>query len=273
MTSVDPTAVAMIQDYQTMVKWNSLVRVVFPLFVLSVIVVFIIVTVLGVMSSFPEKKVTTETVKAGEELLPILNKVVRTFVDEVAPQLASEFQRGLEEGSEKLVQTLAEEITKLEKDMGEYVKNKIHEAMVVELKDHKALLLEVFPELKDDPAKLEKLAVRVNKAFEMWTVHYMLTTLDDFYIAMAKINDTVIKGYRTAPGTVSGAEPVQEGEMLELFMELMNAAYAEPLMEEPAAEGKAPETPKPPEATPPPVEPAPAPGPAAATEPAPAEAK
>jgi len=217
----------LIQEYQKVTKYNSLIRVVFPLFVLAIITVFILVTVMGVMSAFPEKRITTETVKAGEELLPVLNKVMKSFVDEVAPQLADEFQRGLEEGADRLAQSLAQEIVKLEAESGEYVKVKVHEAIALSEKEHRALLLELFPELKDDPERLAKLSARLNKAFEMWTVKYMLGILEDYYLVMAKINDTVIKGYRPDPAKDGQAAKVQEGEMMELFLELMNAAYTD----------------------------------------------
>ncbi len=223
-----PSITALINEYERTVKWNSLIRVVFPVFVLSVIVVFILVTVLGVMSAFPEKRVTAETVKAGEEILPVLNKVLRTFVDEVAPQLAEEFQKGLEKGSEKLAETFSLEIEKMEKKTQEYVKSKVHETIYAARRDHRQLLLQAMPELKDDPARLERLTERVNRAFELWTVAYMLRILEDYYLAMAKINDTVIKGFQPDP-KVKPIAGTQEAEMLELFMELMNAAYEQDL--------------------------------------------
>jgi len=223
-----PSVTALINEYERVVKWNSLIRVIFPVFVLSVIVVFLLVTVLGVMSAFPEKRVTAETVKAGEEIMPVLNKVLRTFVDEVAPQLAEEFQKGLEKGSEKLAETLSLEIEKMEKKTQEYVKTKVHETIAAARKDHRRMLVEAMPELKDDPAKLERLTERVNRAFELWTVAYMLRILEDYYLAMAKINDTVIKGFQADPKAVPIAG-TQEAEMLELFMELLNAAYEQDL--------------------------------------------
>ncbi|MBM4354365.1 MAG: hypothetical protein FJ109_11315 [Deltaproteobacteria bacterium] len=253
---------ALINEYERTVRWNSLIRVIFPVFVLSVIVVFLLVTVLGVMSAFPEKRVTAETVKAGEEILPVLNKVLRTFVDEVAPQLADEFKRGLEKGSEKLAESLSQEIERMEKKTQEFVKTKIHDTITAARRDHRRMLLEALPELKDDPARLEKLTERVNRAFELWTVAYMLRILEDYYLAMAKINDTVIKSFQPDP-KAAAASGTQESEMLELFMELMNAAYEQdltggPEQPNPAAptEGTAP----PAEGTPtPPAEGTPAP--------------
>jgi len=219
------SAQSLIQEYQTAVKWNGLIRVIFPVFVLALIVIFMLVTVMGIMSAFPEKSITQETVKAGEELMPILNDVLRSFVDDVAPKLAKEFQRGLEEGGERLAETLGSELDRLQSQSGDKIKDRIHQAMELEKKVHKELLLELYPELKDDPEKLGKMVNRLNKAFEMWTVKYMLGIVEDYYLAMAKINDTVIKGYRPDPALEN--QSGQEGEMLELFMELMNAAYAE----------------------------------------------
>jgi uncharacterized protein YjgD (DUF1641 family) len=164
-------------------------------------------------------------VKAGKELMPILNDVLRSFVDDVAPKLAKEFQRGMEEGGERLAETLGSELDRLQSQSGDKIKDRIHQAMEMEKKVHKELLLGLYPELKDTPEKLDKLTNRLNKAFEMWTVKYMLGIVEDYYLAMAKINDTVIKGYRPDPALDGQAG--QEGEMLELFMELMNAAYAE----------------------------------------------
>ena len=234
------SAQALIQEYQAAVKWNGLIRVIFPVFVLALIVVFMLVSVMGVMSAFPEKSITQETVKAGQELLPILNDALRSFVDDVAPKLAKEFQRGLEEGGERLAETLGSELERLQSQSGEKIKGRIHQAMELEKKAHRELLLELYPELKDNPERLDKLVDRLNKAFEMWTVKYMLGIVEDYYLAMAKINDTVIKGYRPDPALKNKSG--QEGEMLELFMELMNAAYAEP--PEGAAAASAPEAPE-----------------------------
>lgn len=247
LSALPMSMTALISEYERTVKWNSLIRVVFPVFVLAVIVVFMLVTVLGVMSAFPEKRVTTETVKAGEELLPVLNKVLRTFVDEVAPQLAKEFQKGLEKGSEKLAESLSLEIERMEKKTQEYVKIKVHDTIAAARKDHRKMLLAAMPELRDDPARLERLTERVNRAFELWTVAYMLRVLEDYYLAMAKINDTVIKGFQPDPKATASAGS-QEAEMLELFMELLNAAYEQDLVggleqpnpAAPPAEGAAP---------------------------------
>ncbi len=219
------SAQALIQEYQSAVKWNSLIRVIFPVFVLALIITFGAVTAANIMGAFPEKRITQETVKAGEELMPILNNVLRAFVDDVALKLAKEFQRGLEEGGERLAITLGQELDRLQSSSGEKIKERIHVALEMEKGKHKALLLELYPELKEDPEKLDKLVGRLSRAFEMWTVKYLLGVLEDYYLAMAKINDTVIKGYR--PDPAMQGKSVREGEMLELFMELMNAAYAE----------------------------------------------
>jgi len=225
--SSDDSAEALIREYQAVVRWNSLIRVIFPVFVLALIAVFILVTVLGIMSAFPEKRITQETVKAGHEILPILNKILRSFVDEVAPQLAEEFERGLEEGTERITQSLAQELERLQAGTADKIKIKVHDAIELERKNHKALLLELYPELKDDPDRLNELSKRLNKAFEIWTVKYLLGILEDYYLAMAKINDTIIKSYRPKPAAPGEAKRVKETEMLELVMELMNAAYTE----------------------------------------------
>jgi hypothetical protein len=221
--SGEPSAQSLIDEYRNVVKWNSLIRVIFPVFVLALIIVFIMVTIAGVMSAFPEKRITQETVKAGEELIPILNSALRSFVDDVAPQLADEFQRGLDEGGEQLATMLAMELERLESSAADRVKQRVHIAIEKEKAAHRKLLKEKFAEA--DAGTLEQMTVRVNKAFEMWTVKYMLGILEDYYLAMAKINDTVIRGYRQP--VKEGQPKVQEAEMLELFMELVNAAYTE----------------------------------------------
>jgi len=146
----------------------------------------------------------------------------------VAPQLAEEFQKGLEKGSEKLAESLSLEIERMEQKTQEYVKTKVHDTIAAARKDHRQMLLAAMPELRDDPARLERLTERVNRAFELWTVAYMLRILEDYYLAMAKINDTVIKGFQPDPKAVKSTGS-QEAEMLELFMELLNAAYEQDL--------------------------------------------
>lgn len=216
----------LIGEYLKTARWNSLIRSIFPLFVLAVIVVFILVTVMGVMSAFPEKRVTTETLRAGEELLPVLNQVLKSFAEEVAPQLAEEFERGVQKGADKLIQTLAEEIERLEKATREYVKLKVDESFANVLEDHEKLLAEVFPDLAASPEERAKLARRVNAAFKTWTVHYMLSMLEEYYLAMGKIQNTIKTSYAPKPGEAV-AEAGQEADMLELFMELVNAAFSE----------------------------------------------
>lgn len=213
----------LVGEYQKAVKLNSIVRVTFPLFALALICVFLIIIWLNLSAAFPERKVTAETIRAGEQVLPVLNKVMKSFVDDVAPLLAEEFERGLSEGSEKLMEALATEIGKMETNTQNYVKQKVHESIAATKAEHRALLKELYPDMKRE--QLELASTKLNKAFEMWTVKYMLDIMNDLFEQMFRINETVIKNYRPRP-TVSGeAAPVQEAELLELGMELLNAAY------------------------------------------------
>ena len=212
--------------YERIVKLNSIVRVAFPLLVFSVIAVGIFSTWLTVSSAYNDKVVTEQTVKAGEELLPVLNKALRSFVDEVAPQLVEEFQTKLAASSERAAETLAMEIDRISKESMPFVEAQAKAAILARKEEHKALLAELYPELKNDPAKLEATATKLNKAFEFWTVKYMTHTLEDYFLAMARINDTVVKHYRPKPGDIDPNKPkVAEGEMLELFMELLKSYH------------------------------------------------
>lgn len=213
---------ALVGEYQKAVKLNSIVRVTFPLFALALICVFLIIIWLNLSAAFPERKVTAETIKAGEQVLPVLNKVMRSFVDEVAPMLVEEFERGLSEGSERLMEALATEIGKMEENTHAYVKTKVQESIALTKAKHKELLQELYPDLKGE--QLELASTKLNKAFEMWTVKYMLDIMNDLFEQMFRINETVIKNYR--PMVVEGeVAPVKEAELLELGMELLNAAY------------------------------------------------
>lgn len=254
--------------YERIVKLNSIVRVAFPLLVFSVIAVGIFSTWLTVSSAYNDKVVTEQTVKAGEELLPVLNKALRAFVDEVAPQLVEEFQTKLAASSERAAETLAMEIDRISKESMPFVESQAKAAILARKEEHKALLAELYPELKNDPAKLDATATKLNKAFEFWTVKYMTRTLEDYFLVMARINDTVVKHYRPKPGEIDPNKPkVAEGEMLELFMELLNAAYEYDPSAVPAPAEAAPEAP----AAPVPAAEA-APAEAPAVEAAPAEA-
>jgi hypothetical protein len=212
--------------YERIVKLNSIVRVAFPLLVLSVIAVGIFSTWMTVSSSYNDKAVTEQTIKAGEELLPVLNKALRSFVDEVAPQLVEEFQVKLAASSERAAETLAMEIDRISRESMPFVESQAKAAILARKAEHMALLAELYPEMKNDPAKLEATATKLNKAFEFWTVKYMTNMLEDYFLVMARINETVVKHYRPQPGEIDPNKPVvAEGEMLELFMELLNAAY------------------------------------------------
>ena len=214
---------ALVGEYQKAVKLNSIVRVTFPLFALALICVFLIIIWLNLSAAFPERKVTAETIRAGEQVLPVLNKVMKSFVDDVAPLLAEEFERGLTEGSEKLMEALAMEIGKMETNSQNYVKQKVQESIAATKAEHTALLKELYPDLRGE--QLELASTKLNKAFEMWTVKYMLDIMNDLFEQMFRINETVIKNYRPRPTESGEAAPVQEAELLELGMELLNAAY------------------------------------------------
>lgn len=239
---------ALVTEYQKTVRLNSIVRVVFPLFVLSIICVFLMIIWLNLSAAFPERKVTAETVKAGEALLPQLNKLLKSFVDEVAPQLAEDFEKGLQQGGERLALALGEEIDRIEKGTKQYVKDAVINTIQMTKVEHARLLAELYPELAADKAKLDLAATKLNKAFELWTVAYMLGMMNDLFEQMFRINETVIANYRPK-ATPAGSKKVRESELLELGMELLNAAYdAEeakaPEAEEPKAEEPKAEEPK-----------------------------
>lgn len=215
---------ALVTDYQKTVRLNSVVRVAFPLFVLAVICVFLMIIWLNLSAAFPERRVTAETVKAGEELLPQLNKLLKAFVDEVAPLLAEDFEKGLQQGSERLALALGAEIDRIEVGTKQYVKDTVVNTIQLTMVEHKKLLAEMYPDLAADPAKLELAATKLNKAFELWTVAYMLSMMSELFEQMFRINETVIENFR--PGAAGGErKPVREAELLELGMELLNAAY------------------------------------------------
>jgi hypothetical protein len=236
---------ALVKEYQKTVRLNSIVRVVFPLFVLAIICVFLMIIWLNLSAAFPERKVTAETVRAGEALLPQLNKLLKSFVDEVAPQLAEDFEKGLQQGGERLALALGTEIDRIEKGTKQYVKDAVINTIQLTKVEHAKLLAELYPELAADKAKLDLAATKLNKAFELWTVAYMLGMMNDLFEQMFRINETVIANYRPKAGP-EGSKSVRESELLELGMELLNAAYEaeEPKAEEPKAEEPKAEDPK-----------------------------
>ena len=219
-----------IEQYEKTVRLNSIVRVSFPLLVLSLIIVFLLATWLTIWGAFPEKSINTETVRAGEQLLPYFNKVMKTFADDVAPEIMEEFELRLAEAGDKVTKKLADEIEHMRTSNEQFIKDQALIAIAEKKESHKKLLLELYPELKNDPAKLEVFTEKLNKAFEYWTVAYMTRVMADYFDTMGQINETIIKGYK-GPAKVegSGHKKVVEAEMLELFMELMNAAYEEPV--------------------------------------------
>lgn len=217
----------LIDEYIKVTKLNSIVRVGFPLLVLSLISIFIITTVMTIWSAFPEKKVNVESVKAGQELMPILNKTLKAFVDDVAPEMMTEIQIKLDESGQKAVKALALEIERLDKNSSKMIQEQVAASMELAKAKQEKMLLQIMPQLKDDPDKLKATLNRLNKAFEMWTVAYTLRIMEDYYLAMARINQTIIENYKPKPGVAGapGKPQVVEAEMLELFMELLNAAY------------------------------------------------
>ena len=243
--AVTPKFTALIEEYDKLARYNGIARSAFPVLVLGLIITFIISIWMSVSSAFPQDSVTEQSVKAGEELLPVINKVLKGFLDDVAPQLADEFTAQLALNGEKMAETVGKQIERLDRTNKEFVTNQIKASIASKKGEHRELLLKAMPELKDDEKTLNLLTDRVNAAFEQWTVKYMLEMMEDYYLAMAKINDTVIKNYKPKTGKV-GAQNyrVHESEMLELFLELLNAAYAEPAVAPaPTADASAKEAP------------------------------
>jgi hypothetical protein len=250
----------LIDQYQRLEKMNGVLRAVFPLLVLAIIAIIGATTWKNIEAAFTEKRVTDATVKAGEELLPVFNRLVEDFVKEVGPILSAAFSEHLETYTLQLGERLGKHLDDLERRNKGYLENQTQAAVQAQKAQHRKLLLEVMPELANEPEKLDELANRLNRAFELWTVKYMLSMLEDYYIVIAKINDTVTKSFRMKPGELSSSErATREGDMMELFMEILHTSFAE----EPIAPGALPEVgktePKPddPPATETPAAPAP----------------
>ena len=245
-----------ISDYEKVVRLNGLVRITFPLLSLSLIVVFLIATWLTIWGAFPERAISQETIVAGEQLMPYFNRILKTFADDVAPEFVEEFEIKLAEAGDSAIQRLSTEITELHHSNEAFIKETAASAILDQKESHKTMLRTLYPELVNDPVRLEKYTVAVNKAFQHWTIAYMTRIMADYFETMGRINETVIKSY-SPRRTATGDQPkVLEAEMLELFMELLNAAYDEPGLA-PANMKQAP--------------PAGEPAPAAEDEPAPAE--
>ncbi|MFH1530768.1 MAG: hypothetical protein ABIK09_08575 [Pseudomonadota bacterium] len=221
-----------IELYEKTVRLNSIVRVAFPLLVLSTIVVFLIATWLTIWGAFPEKAINNETILAGEQLMPYFNKVIKAFADDVAPEIIEEFEIKLAAASDAAIQKFSAEIDYLQKSNEQFIKDQATLAIKDKRGSHKELLARLYPDLAEDPDRLDAMADTVNQAFEHWTVAYMTRVMADYFDTMGQINETVVKSY-TAPAKKEGdGQPkVVEAEMLELFMELINAAYEEPAAE------------------------------------------
>ena len=228
----DVSITGRIEQYEKTVRLNSIVRVSFPLLVLSLIIVFLLATWLTIWGAFPEKSINTETIRAGEQLLPYFNKIIKTFADDIAPEIMEELELRLAEAGDTVTKKLANEIEHMRTSNEQFIKDQALIAIAGKKESHKKLLLELYPELKNDPAKLDVFAEKFNKAFEYWTVAYMTRVMADYFDTMGQINETIIKGYK-GPVQVegSGHKKVVEAEMLELFMELLNASYEEPVGE------------------------------------------
>jgi hypothetical protein len=249
-----------IEEYEKTVRLNSIVRVAFPLLVLSTIVVFLIVTWLTIWGAFPTKAISHETIRAGEQLMPYFNKIIKSFADDVAPEIMDEFEVKIAEASDKAVSKLSEEIHYLHESNEQFIKDMALIHIKEQKGSHKELLTRLYPELAKDPARLDAMTEKINMAFEYWTVAYMTRVMADYFDTMGQINETVIRSY-TAPAMPAGKtkSKVVEAEMLELFMELLNAAYDEGEGAAPEDEAKAD------------VAPVPAEKPAVVEEPAPVE--
>lgn len=241
----DVSITGRIEQYEKTVRLNSIVRVSFPLLVLSLIIVFLLATWLTIWGAFPEKSINTETIRAGEQLLPYFNKVIKTFADDVAPEIIEELELRLAEAGDKVTRKLADEIEHMRTSNEQFIKDQALIAIASKKESHKKLLLELYPELKNDPAKLDVFAEKFNKAFEYWTVAYMTRVMADYFDTMGQINETIIKGYK-GPVHAEGAGPkkVVEAEMLELFMELLNASFEYPGAGEAKADEPAPAKPE-----------------------------
>lgn len=225
---------------------NRVMRIVLPVVLLLIIFLVGASTYKSVRGAFTQDRVTDSTVKAGEDLLPVMNRMLDEFVQDVGPQFSNALHDRLEKYSEELGQRLAEHLDRLERQNRNSIEEQAKAAVKAQQASHKELLLKVMPELANDPETLEMLSKRLNAAFELWTVTYMLGMVEDYYHVMGKINQTITENFRTKPGeqppTVVGSK---ESEMLELFMEILNTSFDEepsPVAPAPAKAEEAKET-------------------------------
>ncbi len=225
------------------------------------------IVVLLIMSCFILHMRSTVKSVSGEEVgvafekraAVVLPKIQRAFMDvgqEVAPEVGDALQKQVNDLIAKFGSRMDQEMKLLQ----ETLPKQLEGALTRQLKDanerQTAVLFEKFPELKEDPKRVEQLLVSFQAGFSTWAQNTLATTFQKHLVELDKIKSTLngfvakqnaavakAKDDAAKDGRVLADTRVHPEQLLALWLEILDQAIQGEegpmdLLKQPAGKGR-----------------------------------
>lgn len=149
-------------------------------------------------------QLTAELKRVGEKTYPVYAKAVENELSKPMPGLETKIER---------------EISKLQANFDKSVTGKLNAAFAAVDKKQRQALLEEFPTLKNDPAKLDAMLKATQKASKDWAKERLNKVLEDSVRELKNLQQVLDKGFKLKKGEKATFESEY---ILTLWLEILN---------------------------------------------------
>ena len=211
----------LIEEYRRTKKKADLVRLLVPLVIIGVFVVFIFV-IYGRVKAFDVDTFTDQIGEKAVKLAPRVSETMMAVGEEVLPVFADEFEKQLDGAFASMSTTLEHEVDLLQKNLSGHLTAKLEGFTGGAAERHRKLVIQHFPQFKDDGAKVYEITRAVDGAFEKWFFDQINGVFNRHIKALAAIHDTAQDLRKSALKEGKGKRSINAEQVLGLWMEVVN---------------------------------------------------
>jgi len=209
---------SLIARHQAAKKRLLLLRILFPLAILTIVIGYIF-SIVGQVQDMDTGKFTAELEAKANVLLPRIQEHLGAVANNLQPVLQSELDRQSRIMGPKLDRLMESETKKLKIKLEKDFETDLI-AAVEEIEDRqRGVLVQYIPELKDDNKAQDRVLESIRASLLKWCMRQLTHTFHHHMLAMDKIRQTLQQSY---VADKDAAKRVQPEEVLMIWLELMN---------------------------------------------------
>jgi hypothetical protein len=207
-----------------------------PLIVLAIIAVYVL-AIKATVNAMPGEAVAAAFEKRATALAPRIERSIQGVGDRVTPVLAKDLAKQADAILPKFGNRIEEEGEALKKSLPDKMESIVLQELKQAGRYHAQLLRESFPELKDDPKKIERFVDALEMGFQKWAGDLLAQTFHKHIVEFGRIKETLnafvaaeaqatVQAQQNAQkdGKVVADTRVQPEQLLSLWLEVFEQA-------------------------------------------------